>query len=70
VRSARGGRCNSRAIGAIAAVALAAAAGCAAPPPRPAYEGVLTGEIVDGRPLVRFPAIEVVGKRSDAASLD
>ncbi len=28
------------------------------------YVGVFTGELVDGRPLYRFPTIEVVGSRS------
>jgi hypothetical protein len=28
------------------------------------YEGVFTGEYVDGKPLYRLPAIEVVGSRS------
>lgn len=27
------------------------------------YVGVFTGEFVDGRPLYRFPTIEVVGSR-------
>lgn len=33
------------------------------------YVGVLTGEYVDGIPLVRFPTINVVGSRSSAGSL-
>jgi hypothetical protein len=47
--------------------------GCAtqlAPRPSPAeaapYVGVFTGEFVDGKPLYRFPTIEVVGTRSSA----
>ncbi len=28
------------------------------------YVGVFTGELVDGKPLYRFPTIEVVGSRS------
>ncbi len=28
------------------------------------YVGVFTGEYVDGKPLYRFPAIEIVGSRS------
>ena len=28
------------------------------------YVGVFTGEFVDGKPLYRFPTIEVVGSRS------
>jgi hypothetical protein len=47
-------------------------AGCAAGPapmsgsPQPEtapYVGVFTGEFVDGKPLYRFPTIEVVGSR-------
>ena len=47
-------------------------AGCASEltprPNRPAadtapYVGVFTGEFVDGKPLFRFPPIEVVGSR-------
>jgi hypothetical protein len=30
----------------------------------PPYVGVFTGEFVDGKPLYRFPTIEVVGSRS------
>jgi hypothetical protein len=30
------------------------------------YVGVFTGELVDGKPLYRFPAIEVVGSRSSS----
>ena len=48
-------------------------AGCASEltsrPNRPAadaapYVGVFTGEFVDGKPLFRFPPIEVVGSRT------
>ena len=28
------------------------------------YVGVFTGEFVDGKPLYRFPTVEVVGSRS------
>jgi len=28
------------------------------------YLGVFTGELVDAKPLIRFPTIEVVGSRS------
>jgi len=60
---------------AFAAVALlvVALAGCASElTPRPdgppagaaPYVGIFTGELVDGKPLYRFPAIEVVGSRS------
>jgi len=31
------------------------------------YAGVFTGEFVDGKPLYRFPTIEVVGTRSSVA---
>ena len=62
----------------IAAVVLVIVglAGCATEPtPRPdsptteaaPYAGVFTGELVDGKPLYRFPTIEVVGSRSRAA---
>ena len=52
---------------------IAGLAGCASgptqraglPPANPApYVGVFTGEFVDGKPLYRFPAIEIVGSRS------
>jgi hypothetical protein len=36
---------------------------------RAPYVGVLTGEYVDGIPLVRFPTIDVVGSRSSAGRL-
>jgi len=45
-------------------------AGCAsdlasrAPANTAPYVGVFTGEFVDGKPLYRFPAIEIVGSRS------
>lgn len=63
---------------ALAAVALliVGLAGCASgPTPRPAhpsadavpYVGVFTGEFVDGKPLYRFPTIEVVVSRSSIA---
>jgi hypothetical protein len=59
----------------LTAVALVtiALAGCASdlnpkaslPPANAApYVGVFTGEFVDGKPLYRFPAIEIVGSRS------
>jgi hypothetical protein len=49
----------------LAIVALALGiAGCAlAPTAATAYRGEFTGEFVDGVPLYRFPAIEVVGTR-------
>ena len=51
---------------------IAGLAGCAGlapnaglPPANAApYVGVFTGEFVDGMPLYRFPAIEIVGSRS------
>ena len=55
---------------AIGLLLAAALAGCASLDARPAYVGVFTGEIVDGRPLVRFPAIEVVGYRRGVAPAD
>ena len=45
-------------------------AGCAsdlasrAPTNTAPYVGVFTGEFVDGKPLYRLPAIEIVGSRS------
>lgn len=55
------------------ALLIAALAGCASQlTPKPAdprthaapYVGVFTGEFVEGKPLYRFPTIEVVGSRS------
>jgi hypothetical protein len=55
------------------ALLIVGLAGCASEltsrPDRPAadaatYVGVFTGEFVDGKPLYRFPTIEVVGSRS------
>jgi hypothetical protein len=55
------------------ALLIVGLAGCASElTPRPnlspadaeQYVGVFTGEFVDGRPLYRFPTIEVVGSRS------
>lgn len=52
---------------------IAGLAGCASAPtpdrtPADAvpYVGVFTGEFVDGKPLYRFPSIEVVGSRNSA----
>jgi hypothetical protein len=51
---------------------MAGLAGCAselstrtdsAPPNAAPFVGVFTGEFVDGKPLYRFPTIEVVGSR-------
>jgi hypothetical protein len=59
------------------ALLLVGLAGCASeltprpnPPPANAapYVGVFTGEFVDGRPLYRFPAIEIVGSRGSVGS--
>ena len=64
-------RTDARTTFAMAALLLVGLAGCAsqlAPnrPPADAapYVGVFTGEFVDGKPLYRFPTIEVVGSRS------
>jgi hypothetical protein len=60
---------------AVAAVLVAGLAGCATGPASPAdkrspetvpYVGAFTGEYVDGKPLYRFPTIEVVGTRRAA----
>ena len=53
--------CGVRARLAIVAFALGIAA-CASTPAKP-YVGEFTGEFVDGVPLYRFPAIEVIGTR-------
>ena len=51
----------------IVAVVIGGLSGCATEPalkPEAApYVGVFTGEYVDGKPLYRFPTIEVVGSR-------
>jgi len=50
---------------AAAVVLIAGLAGCASTAaPKADYVGVFTGEYVDGRPLYRFPTIEVVGLRN------
>ena len=58
---------------ATAALLIIGLGGCAAeltsrstrpPTDAAAYVGVFTGEFVDGRPLYRFPTIEVLGSRS------
>jgi len=50
---------------AAAVVLIAGLAGCASTAaPKADYVGVFTGEYVDGRPLYRFPTIEVVATRS------
>lgn len=63
---------NGRAALATGALLIAGLSGCASDITRPhgpstdvtPYVGVFTGEFVDGRPLYRFPTIEVVGSRS------
>jgi len=66
-------RTVARAAFAAGALLIAGLAGCASEltpgPNRPPadvapYVGVFTGEFVDGKPLYRFPAIEIVGSRS------
>jgi hypothetical protein len=64
-------------LGAIFAVLVIGLAGCASELPAPGglptkapYVGVFTGEFVDGRPLYRFPPIEVVGSRRGVTDLD
>ena len=66
-------RTDARTALAMAALLLVGLAGCASElTPRPdvppagaaPYVGVFTGELVDGKPLYRFPTIEVVGSRS------
>lgn len=53
---------------AILALLLLALGGCASglatrPGASQPYVGVFTGDFVDGLPLYRFPAIEVIGSR-------
>ena len=64
---------DARTAWAAVALLVVGLAGCASEiTPRPndpsmgaaPYVGVFTGELVDGKPLYRFPAIEVVGSRS------
>ena len=66
-------RTDARTVFATAALLIVVLAGCASEltptpnrPPADAapYVGVFTGEFVDGKPLYRFPTIEVVGSRS------
>ena len=63
-------RTHVRAAFALVALLVVGLAGCASGlTPRPPadaapYVGVFTGELVDGKPLYRFPTIEVVGSRS------
>jgi hypothetical protein len=69
-----GHRTDSRTVFAIVVLLIVGLAGCASElTPRPnrlpaeamPYVGVFTGEFVDGKPLYRFPTIEVVGSRSN-----
>lgn len=64
---------DARAAFATAALLVLGLVGCASeltprrdrpPAEAPPYVGVFTGELVDGKPLYRFPTIEVVGSRS------
>lgn len=70
------GKCETVAralLGVAAFLMIVVLAGCASnqvsrqrPPATEAesYVGVFTGAFVDGKPLYRFPAIEVIGSRS------
>jgi hypothetical protein len=66
-------RTDARTALAMVAFLMVGLSGCASQlAPRPnrppaddaPYVGVFTGEFVDGKPLYRFPTIEVVGSRS------
>ncbi len=66
-------RTHTRTAFAAGALLIVGLAGCASeltrnpnhPPADTApYVGMFTGEFVDGKPLYRFPPIEVVGSRS------
>ena len=68
-------RTNARVAFATVALLVVGLSGCASElMPRPngppagaaPYVGVFTGELVDGKPLYRFPVIEVVGSRSSS----
>ena len=70
-------RTHARKAFAAGALLIVGLAGCASElTPRPnrppadaaPYVGVFTGEFVDGKPLYRFPTIEVVGSRSSIGS--
>jgi len=63
---------------AVGALLVLALSGCATEPSGAAnevhrgaapYVGVFTGEYLDGKPLYRFPAIEVVGSRRDTGGM-
>jgi hypothetical protein len=69
-----GPRFDAHPLVATVAILIVGLAGCASeltsrPNSLPAdaapYVGVFTGEFVDGKPLYRFPTIEVVGSRGD-----
>ena len=60
----------ARAFLAVAVLAVLALAGCAtAPATAQPYVGEFTGQYVDGLPLYRLPAIEVVGTRRGADAM-
>ena len=70
-RTLQHGRRDARARFAMAVLVIVGLAGCASGPmPAPGgdlnapYVGLFTGELVDGKPVYRFPAIEVLGWRS------
>ena len=65
-------RTHARTTVAAMALLIVGLAGCSdlalkghpAPADGAPYKGVFTGEYVDGKPLYRLPAIEIVGSRS------
>jgi hypothetical protein len=64
------GRSHARKALVVMSLLIVGLAGCASqlrPTSNPAeavpYVGMFTGEFVDGKPLYRFPAIEIVGTR-------
>lgn len=71
-RKQRRGRHDALVPFAFAALLVIGLGGCAttstlspgSPPTNATYVGLFTGELVDGKPLYRFPAIQVVGWRS------
>lgn len=72
-----GHRTDARTVVAAAALLIVGLTGCAleltSRSTRPSadpvpYVGVFTGAFVEGKPLYRFPTIEVVGSRSGAES--
>lgn len=62
-------RSRAREVMALAVLLVVGLAGCASPGPNYApvdaapFVGMFTGEFVDGKPLYRFPPIEIVGTR-------